>query len=62
MVSILTNSRVAATMSELELRARAGDLVAQELLEKECSNFSKLVLSDAKMGMDMQERNKLLRK
>lgn len=62
MSSILTNAKVAATMSDLELRARAGDPWAQKQLSSQCWNFANTLADDAKAGADAQVRNEQLRK
>ncbi|UJH95857.1 hypothetical protein [Pantoea phage Nufs112] len=61
-MSILTNPRVGMDMRTLELLARRGDPWAQAELERQCFEFARAVHSDSKMGMDLQERNKLLTK
>lgn len=61
MSSILTNPRVALTMDELELRARAGDPWAQNEFTQRCKEFAVAVMDDTAAGADMQERKKLIR-
>lgn len=61
-MSILTNPRVGMDMRTLELLARRGDPWAQAELERQSFEFARAVHSDSKMGMDLQERNKLLTK
>lgn len=58
--SILTNSQVAATMSELELRARAGDPWAQHQLQQHCMGFAQAVMDDVRDGADMADRKDLI--
>ena len=61
MSAILTNPRVALTMDELELRARAGDPWAQNEFTQRCKQFAVHVMDDTKAGMDMHERKKAIR-
>lgn len=61
MSSILTNPRVALTMDDLELRARAGDPWAQAEFSKRCKEFAVHVMEDTAAGADMHERKKLVR-
>lgn len=56
MSNILTNTKVAADMSELELRARKGDVFAQNEIQKRCMQFSSIMMSDMKDGADMKDR------
>lgn len=53
---ILTNTKVASDMSELEIRARKGDIFAQDEIQKRCMNFSRVMMSDMKDGADMKDR------
>ena len=61
-MSILTNPRVAWSMDELELLARQGDPWAQAELERQCHQFAQMVQADERLGADLQERNKLLKR
>lgn len=61
-MSILTNPHVGKSMRTLELLARRGDPWAQAELERQCFDFARAVHSDSKMGMDLQERSKLITK
>lgn len=61
MTGILTNPKVAATMSELELRARAGDPWAQHQLQQQCMGFATAVMDDVRDGADMADRKKLIK-
>lgn len=61
-MSILTNPHVGKDMSTLELLARRGDPWAQYEIERQSRSFAEHVMMDAKMGMDLQERNKLIKK
>ncbi|QHJ81827.1 MAG: hypothetical protein [Caudoviricetes sp.] len=61
MSNILTNSKVANTMSDLELRARQGDPWAQKELQRQSMSFAIAMTADSKSGADMKERKKLLR-
>ena len=59
MTSILTNSKVANTMSALELRARQGDPWAQQQLQRQCMEFAVAMTTDSKAGADMTDRKNL---
>lgn len=59
---ILTNAKVAATMSQLELRARAGDPWAQAEMTRKCWDFANTLADDAKVGADSQVRKEQLSK
>lgn len=59
--AILTNPKVAATMSELELRARAGDPWAQQQLQQQCMGFATAVMDDVRDGADMTDRKQLIK-
>lgn len=61
MSSILTNPRVAADMSELELRARKGDPWAQAELTKQCWIFAGSMADESKAGADAQVRKEQLK-
>lgn len=61
MSNILTNSKVAESMDNLELRARKGDPWAQAELQSRCMQFANFVMDDVRQGADMQERSKLLK-
>ncbi len=60
-MSILTNPRVAGSMSELELRARKGDHWAQAELTKQCWNFAGAMADESKAGADAQVRKEQLK-
>lgn len=60
-MSILTNPRVAGSMSELELRARKGDPWAQAELTKQCWNFAGAMADESKAGADAQVRKEQLK-
>lgn len=53
---ILTNTKVASDMSELEIRARKGDIFAQNEIQKRCMSFSCVMMGDMKEGADMKDR------
>lgn len=61
MSSILTNARAAQQMSDLEIRARKGDVAAQDEMQKRCMQFANVVMSDVKAGADMVDRNSLMK-
>lgn len=61
MSMILTNSRVANQIDELELRARKGDPWAQDELQKRSMQFARTMVSDSKLGADMQVRKELIK-
>lgn len=58
---ILTNPKVAHDLSELELRARKGDVFAQNEIQKRCMNFSSVMMSDMKDGAEMKDRKSQLK-
>lgn len=62
MNNILTNAKVAAGMSELELRARAGDPAAMEQLMKECWAFATVMAEDHQTHLDAHLRKENLKK
>lgn len=61
MSMILTSSRVANQIDELELRARKGDPWAQDELQKRSMQFARVMVSDSKLGADMQVRKELIK-
>lgn len=61
MSSILTNYRVAATMGDLEIRARQGDPWAQAELTKKCWGFAGSLADESKAGADGQVRKEQLK-
>lgn len=60
MSSILTNTKVANEMSELELRARKGDPFAQRQLQRQCMGFAQVIMTDMKAGADLQNRKDMI--
>lgn len=59
-LSILTNASVGLQMSELEVRARAGDPWAQAQLTKQAMGFANAIVEEVREGADMADRKDLL--
>ena len=59
-MTILTNSKVGASMSDLELRARRGCPHAQRELRQRSMAFADAMMTDMRQGADMQDRKEML--